>query len=165
MTRMKGTRAKALVLAFAGGLGFFVANFAISLTPIAAEYRVALSIPYLPMLLASLVGGLMIGFCVSWFLLRFYDKIPTKNPILKSVLLSLIVLIVVTILAEGPARLLTASSHALRYFFIGVVFNVLRFLALGVIVGRLYGRLSEGVGIPLTYRRRGRLSPRAHPVE
>jgi len=165
MTRIKGIRAKALVLAVAGGLGFSAANFGISLTPIAAEYRAALSIPYLPMLLASLVGGLMIGFCVSWFLLRFFDRIPTKNPILKSVLLSFIVLIVVTILIGGPARLLTATGDALRYFLIGAVFNVLRFLALGVVVGYLYGRLHEGVGIPLRCRQRGGLSRKAHPVE
>jgi hypothetical protein len=148
MTRIKGIRAKALVLAVAGGSGFSVATFGISLTPIAAEYRAALSIPYLPMLLASLVGGLMIGFCVSWFLLRFYDRIPTKNPILKSVLLSFIVLIVVTILIEGPARLLTATSDALRYFLIGAVFNVLRFLALGVVVGHLYGKLMRASEYP-----------------
>ena len=140
---MKGIRTRALVMAIAGGLGFWVTNFVISLTPIAAEYRAALSIPYLPMLLASLVGGLMIGFCVSWLLLRFYDRIPTKNPVLKSVLLSFIVLIVVTILIEGPARLLTATSDARRYFLIGAVFNVLRILALGVVVGYLYGRLNE----------------------
>ena len=165
MTRIKGIRTRALVLAIAGGLGFWAANFAISLTPIAAEYRAALSIPYLPMLLASLVGGLMIGFCVSCFLLRFFDRIPAKNPIFKSVLLSFIVLVVVTILFEGPARLLTATSDALRCFLIGAVFNVLRFLALGVVVGHLYGKLNESLGIPLTCRRRGWLSPKAHPVE
>ena len=59
-------------LTIAGGLGFWVANFAISRTPIAAEYRAALSISYLPMLLESLLGGLIIGFCVSYCLLRFY---------------------------------------------------------------------------------------------
>jgi hypothetical protein len=32
-----------------------------------------------------LFGGLIISCCVSYFLLRFFDKIPTKNPILKSV--------------------------------------------------------------------------------
>ena len=69
----------------AGGAAFWLANFAISRTPIAAEYRAALSISYFPMLLESLLGGLIIGFCVSYFLLRFFDKIPTKNPILKSV--------------------------------------------------------------------------------
>ena len=144
MTRLKGIWARALVLAIAGGLGFWAANFAISLTPIAAEYRAALSISYLPMLLESLLGGMIIGFCVSYFLLRFFNKIPTKNPILKSILLSLTVLIIVTILVEGPARLLTATSDALRYFLIGAVFNVLRFLALGVVVGHLYGKLDEG---------------------
>ena len=56
-----GEFSKQLVkLTIAGGLGFWVANFAISLTPIAAEYRAALSIAYLPMLLEALVGGLVI---------------------------------------------------------------------------------------------------------
>ena len=44
MTRSKVNWRKALVLALVGGLGFWVANFAISLTQIAAEYRAALSI-------------------------------------------------------------------------------------------------------------------------
>ena len=105
---------KAFVLAVAGGLGFWAANFAISLTPVAAEYRAALSIPYLPMLLASLLGGLIIGFGVSYFLLRFFDRIPTKNPTSKSVILSIIALIIVTILIEGPASFLTTTSDALR---------------------------------------------------
>ena len=144
MTRSKEIWRKALVLAIAGGLGFWVANFAISRTPIAAEYRAALSISYLPMLLESLLGGLIIGFCVSYFLLRFFDKIPTKNPILKSVILSFIVLIIVTILIEVPASFLTPTSDALRYFIIGAIFNVLRILALGIVIGYLYKRLYKG---------------------
>ena len=141
MTRSKEIWRKALVLAIAGGLGFWVANFAISRTPIAAEYRAALSISYLPMLLVSLIGGLIIGFFVSYFLLRFFDKIPTKNPILKSVILSFIALIIVTILIEVPANFLTNTSDALRYFIIGAIFNVLRILALGIAIGYLYKRL------------------------
>jgi len=133
------------MLAMGGGLGFWVANFAISLTPIAAEYRAALSISYLPMLLEALLGGLIIGFCVSYSLLRFFDKIPTKNPILKSVILSFIVLIVVTMLIEVPAKFLTTTSDALRYFLIGATFNGLRILALGIVIGYLYGRLKGGV--------------------
>jgi hypothetical protein len=74
-------------------------------------------------------------------LLRFFDKIPTKNPILKSIILSFIVLIIVTILLEGPASFLTNTSDALRYFLIGAVFNVLRVLALGIVVGYLYEKL------------------------
>ena len=115
---------KLFKLAIVGGLGFWVANFAISRTPIAAEYRAALSISYLPMLLESLLGGLVIGFCVSYFLLRFFDKIPTKNPILKSVILSFIALIIVTILIEVPSSFLT-TSDVLHVFLIGAMFNVL----------------------------------------
>jgi hypothetical protein len=128
-------------LTIAGGLGFWVANFAISLTPIAAEYRAALSIAYLPMLLEALVGGLIIGFCVSYCLLRFFGRIPTTNPILKSVLVSFIALISVTLLIEVPAKLLMPTSDALRYFLIGALFNVLRILALGIGIGYLYDRI------------------------
>ena len=130
-------------LAIAGGLGFWIANFGISRTPIAAEYRAALSISYLPMLLECLLGGLVIGFCLSYFLLRFFDKIPTKNPILKSVILSFIALIIVTILIEVPASFLTPSD-TLRYFLIGAIFNVLRILALGIGIGYLYRQLYKG---------------------
>ena len=42
---------KLFKLAIMGGLAFWAANFAISLTPIAAEYRAAFSISYLPMAL------------------------------------------------------------------------------------------------------------------
>jgi hypothetical protein len=145
MTQSREIWRKASILAMGGGLGFWVANFAISLTPIAAEYRAALSISYLPMLLEALLGGLIIGFCVSYSLLRFFDKIPTKNPILKSVILSFIVLIVVTMLIEVPAKFLTTTSDALRYFLIGAIFNGLRILSLGIVIGYLYGRLKGGV--------------------
>jgi len=130
-------------LTVGGGVAFWVANFAISRTPIAAEYRAALSISYLPMLLAALLGGLVIGFCVSYFLLRFFDKIPTKDPILKSVMLTFIVLIIVTILIGGPSSFL-ATSDVLRYFLNGTIFNVLRFLALGIGIGYLYERFNGG---------------------
>jgi hypothetical protein len=145
MTQSKGIWRRASILAMGGGLGFWVANFAISLTPIAAEYRAALSISYLPMLLEALISGLIIGFCVSYFLLRFFDNIPTKNPILKSVILSFIVLIIVTMLIEVPAKFLTTTSDALRYFLIGAVFNGLRFLALGIVIGYLYSMLNGRV--------------------
>ena len=144
MTRSTGIWRRVLVLAGAGGLGFWAANFLISLTPIAAEYRAALSIPYLPMLLAALLGGLSIGLCVSYFLVRFFDRIPTQSPILKSLILTFIVLIILTILVEGPSSLFTRTSDALRYFLIGLVFNVLRILALGTVVGCLYDKVKGG---------------------
>jgi len=141
MTPSKEIWRKMLVLGIVGGLAFWVTNLAISLTPIAAEYRAGLSISYLPMLLEALVGGLIIGFGVSFFLLRFFDKIPTKNPILKSLILSSISLIIVTILLEVPAKFLTNTNDALHYFLIGALFNVLRILALGIVIGYLYERL------------------------
>lgn len=145
MTQPSGIWRKASILAIGGGLGFWVANFAISLTPIAAEYRAALSISYLPMLLEALLGGLIIGFCVSSCLLRFFDTIPTNDPIMKSVILSFITLIVVTVLIEVPAKSLTTTSDPLRYFLIGTMFNGLRIFALGIVIGYLYDRLDARV--------------------
>jgi hypothetical protein len=139
MTQSKEIWRKVVILAIVGGLAFWVTNFAISRTPIAAEYRAALSISYLPMIVESLIGGLIIGFFVSYFLLRFFDKIPTKNPILKSVILSLIALIIVTILLEVPSSF--QASDVLYVFLMGALFNVLRILALGIVIGYLYKRL------------------------
>lgn len=134
---------KTAILTLTGGLGFWVVNFAISLTPIAAKYRAALSISYYPMLLEALLGGLIIGFCVSYFLHRFFNKIPTKNPIFKSIILSVIVLIIVTVVIEIPAKLLVPTSDALRLFLIGATFNILRIIALGIVIGYLYDKLSS----------------------
>jgi len=86
----------------------------------------------------------MIGFCVSYSLLRFFDKLPTKNPIMKSVVLSFIVLVIVTILIEVPAKFLAPTSDALRLFIIGTMFNVIRIPALGIIIGYLYDKLNGG---------------------
>jgi hypothetical protein len=138
MTQSTEIWRKASILGTAGGVAFWVANFAISVTPIAAEYRAALSISYLPMLIQALIGGLIIGLCVSYFLLRFFEKLPIKNPIGKSVMLSLMVLVIVTVLVEVPAKFLTTTSDALRYFLIGAMFNVFRILALGIVIGYLY---------------------------
>ena len=130
-------------LTIGGGVAFWAANFAISLTPIAAEYRAALSISYLPMIVESLIGGLIIGFFVSYFLLRFFDKIPTKNPILKSVIISLIALVIATILTLVPHSFL-GQRDVLHYFLIGIMLDAPRFLFLGIVIGYLYRRLCKG---------------------
>lgn len=145
MKNSKGIWKKAFVLTLVGGLAFWLANFAISRTRIAAEYRAALSISYYPMLLEALIGGLMIGFCVSYFLLRFFDKLPTKSPILKSAILSFIILIIVTILIEVPAKFLAPTSDTLRYFLIGTMFNVIRIPAVGLAIGYLYNQIDGWV--------------------
>lgn len=148
MKNSKGIWKKAFVLTLVGGLAFWLANFAISRTPIAAEYRVAMSISYYPMLLESLIGGLIIGLWVSYPLLLFFDRIPVKGPIIKSVILSSIVLVIVTILLGGPSSFF-ATSNVLRYFIIGTIFNVIRITALGIAIGyvckRLYREIKTSV--------------------
>jgi hypothetical protein len=134
MKNSKGIWKKALVLTLMGGMAFWLANFVISRTPIAAEYRAVMSISYYPMLLESLIGGLIIGLWVSYPLLRFYDRIPAKDPVNKSVILSSIVLIIVTIVLGGPSSFF-ATNNVLRYFIIGTVFNVTRVTALGIAIG------------------------------
>jgi hypothetical protein len=131
------------ILTIAGGAAFWLSNFAISRTAIAAEYRAALSISYFPMLLEALLGGLIIAACVSYFLIRFFDRLPVNNPILGSVIFSLVVLIIVTLTIGRPSTF-AETGNILRYFLIGTLFNLIRILALGVSIGYFYGKLSGG---------------------
>jgi hypothetical protein len=139
---------KVFVLTLVGGLAFWLSNFAISRTSIAAEYRAAMSISYYPMLIESLVGGLIIGLGVSYCLLRFHDRLPTRNPVSKSVILSAFVLVLVTILLGGPSSFL-ATGNVLRYFLMITSFNVIRILALGLGIGWFYTKLNT-VSAPTT---------------
>ena len=136
---------RTLVLALGGGFGFWATNFAISLTPMAAEYRAGLSIAYVPMLVEALVGGLTVGLGVGFCLLRFFDKIPTKNPILKSLILSSLALILVTIVLEVPGKFLADITDPWHYFLVGALFNVLRISALGIVIGVLFERLHRHI--------------------
>ena len=143
MPQSKGIWRKIVVLGVVGGLAFWAITIAISLLPIAAEYRAAESISNIQAVwVGSLPAGLIIGFFVSYFLLRFFDKIPTKNPILKSVVLSFIAFVIAMILLEAPASFRT--SDALYYLLIGVIFNVPRFLFVGIVIGYLYKKLYKG---------------------
>ena len=83
----------------------------------------------------SLLGGLVIGFCVGYFLLRFFEKIPTKNPILKSVILDFVALLII----ETFTALLNLRNSSV-YLLIGAGINVPRFLALGIVIGYMYNR-------------------------
>jgi hypothetical protein len=130
-----------VALTAGGAAGFWLANLVVSLTPLAADYRAALSIAYLPMLVEALVGGLIIAACVSFCLLRFFDRIPTHSPMTKSLLLSLVALVVVTLLLEAPTKLLATTGAPLHYFLVATLFNALRIVALGAVIGRLYGKL------------------------
>jgi asparagine N-glycosylation enzyme membrane subunit Stt3 len=129
------------ILTIGGGVAFWVTTIATSLLPIAAEYRAAFSNWSIQTVwVDSLLVGMIIGCCVSYSLLRFIDKNPTKNPILKSTILSCIALVIATLLIDVP-RSIIGPSHALYYFLIGVIFNVVRLLFLGLAIGYLYKRL------------------------
>jgi hypothetical protein len=131
---------KLCALTVAGGVAFWIADFAMSLSPIASEYRAAFSISYLPMaLVEALVGGLIIGCCVSYSLLRFFDKIPTKTPIPKALILSFVALALIEVLST-----LINPSNASVILLIDTGMNVPRFLVLGMVVGLLYDRLNGG---------------------
>jgi hypothetical protein len=132
---------KLFKLAIGGGVVFWATTIATSLLPIAAEYRAAYSNWSIQTVwVDSLLVGMIIGCCVSYSLLRFFDKIPTKNPILKSVILSFVVLVIIIILIPVPPGF-HGPGDALYYFLIGVMFNVARFLFLGIVIGYLYKRL------------------------
>src|SRR3989304_9630331 len=91
---------KLFKLTGAGGAAFWITDFVISVSPIASEYRAAFSISHLPMaLVGALVGGLIIGCCVSYSLLRFFDKLPAKTPIPKALILSFVALVLIEVLS------------------------------------------------------------------
>jgi len=128
-------------LTIGGGVAFWAITIAFSLLPMMAEFRAALSIAYVEgALVEPLLGGMIIACCVSYFLLRFFDKIPTKNPILKSVILSFVALGIVFILL-GVAASRVGPGDALHVFLIGVMLNIPRFLFVGIVIGYLYKRL------------------------
>jgi hypothetical protein len=128
-------------LTIGGGVVFWVTTIATSLLSIAAEYRDAFSNWSIQTVwVGSLLMGMIIGCCVSYSLLRFFEKIPAKGPILKSVILSFIALVIAIILIDVP-MILHEPSAPLYYFLIGVMFNAVRFLFLGFGIGYLYKRL------------------------
>jgi hypothetical protein len=132
-------------LTVGGGVVFWATTFITSLLPIAAEYRAAFSNWSIQTVwVASLLIGLIIGCVVSYFLLQFMDKNPTGDPIIKSVKLSLIALVIAIVLIDVPQSF-HGQSDAFYYFLIGVMFNLVRFLFLGLAVGFLYKRLNKSV--------------------
>jgi hypothetical protein len=130
---------KLLMLVAVGGAAFWMIDFVISVSPIATEYKAAFSISSLPVALAeALVGGMVIALCVSFFLLRFFDRIPTNNPISKALILSFLAMLIIEILST-----LVDPKNASTYLLVDTAMNVPRFLALGWVVGHSYDRLNR----------------------
>jgi hypothetical protein len=128
------------VPALAGATAFWVVNLAISVTPVAADYRAALSISYIPMLVEAAIGGTAIGLFVSWTLLRFPDRVPGRQPVAKALLLCFAVLLVVTVLIEVPGKFLASANRPVHNLLIATVFNALRIPALALVIGSLRRR-------------------------
>ena len=140
--KVVGSILQVFLLTIAGATAFWATTIALSLVPIAADYRAHLSLPYFQTVFAdSLLAGLIIAFCISFALFRFFEKIPTRNAILKSEILSIVVLVLTSIPVQVAASRL-GPSEALHVFLIGAALNVPRFLVLGFVVGYLYKRLS-----------------------
>jgi hypothetical protein len=142
MAQSKDIWRKIVVLAVVGGLAFWAISIATSLVPITVDYRAARWSAE-TVWVGSLPAGMIIGFLLSFVLVRFFDKIPTKNPILKSVILSIVALVIGAILLEAPSSF--GTSDALYYFLFGTMLNVPRFLFVGIVIGYLYKRLYKGV--------------------
>ena len=127
---------KLLLLAAAGGAAFWIIDFAISVSPIAAEYKAAFSISSLPVaLVEAFAGGLVIAFCVSFFLLRFFDRIPGKKSIFKALILSFFVMVIIEVFSA-----LGNPAHASVYLLLDTGMNAPRFLALGLVIGYLFDK-------------------------
>ena len=125
-----------LMLTVAGGSAFWMIDFVISISPIAAQYQAAFSISSLPVALTeALVGGVMIALCVSFFLLCFFDRVPGKKPIFKALILSFFVMIIIEVFSA-----LGKPSHASVYLLLDTGMNAPRFLALGLVIGYLFDK-------------------------
>jgi len=132
---------KLFTLAVAGGAAFWITDFVMAVSPIAAAYKAAFSFSSLPVaLVEALVGGLVIAFCVSYFLLRSFERIPGKNPILKALILSFSAMAIIEVLSA-----IGKPAHASVYLVLDTGMNIPRFLALGWTIGFVFGKLNRKV--------------------
>jgi hypothetical protein len=127
---------KLIMVTAAGGAAFWITDFVISVSPIAAEYKAAFSFSSLPVaLVEALAGGLIIGCCVSYFLLRFFDRVPGKKSIFKALILSFFVMVIIEVFSA-----LGNPAHASIYLLLDTGMNAPRFLALGLVIGYLFDK-------------------------
>lgn len=138
-------RRNLFLLTMTGGIVFWITTFVTSLLPLAAAYRAAYSNWSVQSVwVGSIFAGMLFSCCVSYFYLRFYDKFPTKSPVLKSLLVSTVALVIAILIIDVP-MVLQSEQIVLHYFFIGVLFNSVRFLLLGFAIGFVYKRLTDTV--------------------
>lgn len=132
--------------AVAGAVAFWSANLVISLTPIAAAYRSAFSIAYVPMLVEAALGGLLIAGVVTLVLVRAPERVPGTGPLGRALWLSAAALVLLTVFVEIPSKLLSGVSDPSHWLLVATVFNVVRVGALGVAIGLVTRRGPAGAG-------------------
>ena len=131
------------MLAAAGGAAFWITDFVMAVSPIASAYKAAFSISSLPVaLVEALAGGLVIAFSVSFFLLRFFDRLLGKNPIFKALILSFSAMVIIEVLSA-----LGDPAHASVYLLLDTGMNAPRFLSLGLVIGYLFDKQNRKVEI------------------
>lgn len=134
---------KLLKLAVAGGAAFWVTDFLMAVSPIAAAYKAAFSFSSLPVaLVEALAGGMVIAFSVSFFLLRFFSRLPGKNPIFKASILSFSAMVIIEVLSA-----LGDPAHDSVYLLLDTGMNAPRFLSLGLVIGYLFDKQNKKVEI------------------
>lgn len=116
----------------AGAVTFWLVNLLISLTPIAGDYRSAMSIPYREMLVEAAVGGLVVASAVAYLLLRHPDKVPGRDLPTKGLVLGTGVLALLTVLVEVPSKLHADVVDPGHWLIVATAFNAIRVLALAI---------------------------------
>jgi len=121
-------------LAVAGGTAFWVTDFVLAVSPISAAYKAAFSFTSLPAaLVEALFGGLVIASVVSYFLLRFFSRLPGNNSIVKTMILSFSSMVIIEVLSA-----LGDPIHASVYLLLDTGMNAPRFLALALVIGSFF---------------------------
>ena len=133
--------------AVTGAAAFWLANLSISATAMAADYRHALGIRYVPMLVEAAAGGLVLSGVLTFMLLRRPSKTPGPNLLVKALLLGAATLVILTVGVEAPSKLASGVDDAAHWLLVATIINLLRILVLAATVG-----LVADVGA----RRRGR---------
>jgi hypothetical protein len=106
------------------------------MTPIAASYRSALSIPYVPMLVEAAAGGLVVAGALAFVLVRYRERVPGAGQVRKALLLGVGALVLLTVLVEVPSKLRSdVAGDPGHWLLVAAVFNAVRILALGVTIG------------------------------
>jgi hypothetical protein len=123
------------VPALAGAAAFWLASLAILLTAVVADFRSALSIPYVPMLVEAAAGGLVVAGAVVFLLTRLADHLPGRGPLGKVLVLVAIALVLLDVFVGVPFTLRSDVADPGHWLVVQPVFNAIRVLALGVAVG------------------------------